>query len=123
MLNNQLQILCSISVVNRQHQEHPLAYSTPPDRKRAIAQTTPCLSGLFSVISLMASSILKQCQFPVARTAWYRKEQATFSDFVAFARLNLWDIRYYVDSVSQPHSTEFISNFMNQMLDNVSETA
>jgi hypothetical protein len=91
--------------------------------ERAIARTTPCLFGLFSVITLMALGILKQGQLPVAQTAWYRKEQATFSDVIAFVRRNLWASRYYIDSVSQPHSTEFVSNFINEILDSLSEAA
>jgi hypothetical protein len=91
--------------------------------ERAIARTTPALFALFSLVTLMAVNILKGAQLPVLQTAWYRKEQASFSDVIALVRRNLWATRYYVDSVSQHHSTEFLSNFMNQMLDSLSEAA
>ena len=69
----------------------------------------------------MALSILKQGQLPVVQIAWYRKEQATFSDVIAFVSRSPWATRYYVDSGSQPHSTEFVPNFMSQILDILAE--
>ena len=90
---------------------------------RAIGRTTPCLFGLFSLVTLMAVRMVTDGQLPVAQTAWYRKEQATFSDVIAFVRRKLWAARYCVDSLSQPQSTEFVSDFINQLLDNLSEAA
>jgi len=90
---------------------------------RAIGRTTPCLFGLFSVVTLMAIRLSAQKQLPVAQTAWYRKEQATFSDVIAFVRRNLWAARYSVDSLSQTQSTEFNLNRLNQLLDCLSEAA
>jgi hypothetical protein len=76
---------------------------------RAIGRTAPCLFGLFSVVTLMAIRLSAQKQLPVAQTAWYRKEQATFSDVIAFVRRNLWAARYSVDSLSQTQSTGDLS--------------
>ena len=90
---------------------------------RAIERTTPCLFGLFSLVTLLALHTVRDGQLPVAQTAWYRKEQATFSDVIVFVRRRLWATRYCVDLLSQPQSTEFVSDFINQLLDNVSEAA
>jgi hypothetical protein len=88
---------------------------------RAIGRTTPCLFGLFSLVTLMAIRLLGEEQLPVAQTAWYRKEQATFSDVIAFVRRKLWAARYSVNSWSQPQSTEFNLDCVNQMLGSLSE--
>ena len=90
---------------------------------RAIGRSTPCLFGLFSVVTFMAIRLGGEKQLPVAQTAWYRKEQATFSDVIAFVRRNLWAARYSVDSLSQPQSTEFNLDCVNQLLNSLSEAA
>jgi hypothetical protein len=90
---------------------------------RAIARTTPALFGLFSLVTLMAVNIIKNGQLPVLKTAWYRKEQATFSDIIALVRRTLWTARYSVNSLSQAQSTEFLSDFVNHLLGNLSEAA
>jgi len=71
----------------------------------------------------MAVRLGGEKQLPVAQTAWYRKEQATFSDVIAFVRRNLWTARYSVDSLSQPQSTEFNLDCVNQLLTSLSEAA
>jgi len=90
---------------------------------RAIARTTPCLFGLFSLITLMALGIVKHGRLPVSQSAWYAKEQGTFSDVIAFVRLQLWAARYCVDSLSQPQSTKLQPDIINQLLDTLSEAA
>ncbi len=88
---------------------------------RAIGRTTPCLLGLFSLVALMALRLVADGQLPVAQTAWYRKEQATFSDVLAFVRRRLWAAKYFVDSVSTPHSTQFNPDVVDQLLGLLSE--
>ena len=90
---------------------------------RAIARTTPVLFGLFSLVTLMAANIVKGGQLPVIKTAWYQKEQATFSDIIALVRRTLWTSRYFVNSLERPQSTEFLSDLVNQLLENLSEAA
>jgi hypothetical protein len=41
---------------------------------RAIERTTPCLFGLFSLVTIMAVHMVTDGQLPVVQTAWYRKE-------------------------------------------------
>jgi hypothetical protein len=90
---------------------------------RAIGRTTPCLFGLFSLITLMAIQLIGEDPLPVAQSAWYHKEQAIFSDVIAFVRRKLWAVRYSVDSLAQAPSTEFNLNRVNQLLDCLSEAA
>ena len=56
----------------------------------AIARTTPALLGLFSLITLLAHRLTRDQPLPVRTAAWYQKQQATFSDVIAFVRRYLW---------------------------------
>ena len=72
----------------------------------AIARTTPILLGLFSLVTLLAHRLVEQ-QVPAVRlwgvreSAWYVKEQATFSDALAWVRRHLWSHAQLPFSTSQ----------------------
>jgi DDE superfamily endonuclease len=57
---------------------------------KAIVRTTPALFGLFSISTLLAASLMEADKLPARQAAWYAKEQATFSDTLAFVRRSLW---------------------------------
>ena len=63
--------------------------------EKAIARTTPCLLGLYSLTALLAANLLKQQAVPVRRAAWYSKQSATFSDTIAFVRRWLWSHQHF----------------------------
>lgn len=65
---------------------------------QAIARTTPVLLGLFSLVTLLAQHLKAGQPLPVRSSAWYRKEEATFSDVLAFVRRHLWTHSKWVDS-------------------------
>jgi hypothetical protein len=65
--------------------------------RRAVGRTTPCLFGLFSLVVLMAHALHPK-ELPVQKSAWYAKEEATFSDALAAVRSHLWDCRKYPNS-------------------------
>jgi hypothetical protein len=56
----------------------------------AIARTTPALLGLFSLITLLAHRLTRDQPLPVRTAAWYQKQEATFSDAIAFVRRYSW---------------------------------
>jgi hypothetical protein len=56
----------------------------------AVARTTPCLLGLFSLVALLATRLGSQARLSVAITAWYHKEQPTFVDTLAAVRREIW---------------------------------
>jgi hypothetical protein len=56
---------------------------------RAIARTTPCLLGLFSVVLLLALR-LSPTGLPTRQAAWYAKRAPTFADLLALVRRQLW---------------------------------
>lgn len=68
---------------------------------KAVERTTPLLFGLFSLVTLIAIQ-LHPDQLPLQRTAWYDKEEATFSDALAAVRRHLWGLDEYSNSADQP---------------------
>ena len=53
-------------------------------------RTTPCLLGLFSVVTLLAARLGPQARLAVATAAWYRKTRPTFADTLAAVRRHMW---------------------------------
>jgi hypothetical protein len=45
---------------------------------KAIARTTPCLFGLYSIVTLLAQHLFSTGQLYMRRAAWYAKPQAFF---------------------------------------------
>ena len=63
--------------------------------EKAIARTTPCLLGLYSLTALLAAGLLKERELPIRRAAWYAKQSATFSDTIALVRRYLWSHHHF----------------------------
>ena len=57
---------------------------------QAIARTTPCLLGLFSVVTLLANRLSRHARLRVSAAAWYRKQRPTFADSLAAVRRQIW---------------------------------
>ena len=57
---------------------------------KAIARTTPCLLGLFSVVTLLATCLSRHANLQVSTAAWYRKQRPTFADTLAAVRQQVW---------------------------------
>jgi hypothetical protein len=57
---------------------------------KAIARTTPCLLGLFSVVALLASRLDCRARVQVSTSAWYHKQRPTFADSLAAVRRAIW---------------------------------
>jgi hypothetical protein len=56
---------------------------------QALGRTTPCLLGLFSLITLLARALHPET-LPTRQAAWYRKAEPTFADALAALRRHLW---------------------------------
>ena len=65
---------------------------------KAIARTTPCLLGLFSLVALLGKQLAPQARQATATSAGYRKQQPTFSDTLAAVRRELWREQGFVTS-------------------------
>jgi hypothetical protein len=57
---------------------------------KAIARTTPCLLGLFSLVTLLASRLNSRARVQVSASAWYQKSRPTFGDTLAAVRRAIW---------------------------------
>jgi hypothetical protein len=56
----------------------------------AIARTTPCLLGIFSIVTILADRLHQKGLLHVRQAAWYTKSLPTFSDALASVRRHLW---------------------------------
>ena len=59
----------------------------------AIARTTPVLLGLFSLVALAALRCHEAGLLSPEQTAWYAKEEPTFSDCLRLIRARIWQVR------------------------------
>ncbi len=74
---------------------------------QAIARTTPVLLALFSLVTVLALKLSTGGQIPVPVTAWYHKDEPTFSDCLALVRRHLWRARYLVNSAPEAEFMQF----------------
>ena len=83
----------------------------------AIARTTPCLLGLFSLITLAADRLHQEGRLSVRQSAWYEKSRPTFSDALAAVRRELWQAGESVGSASQTQTLEIPSAIWKRLTD------
>jgi DDE superfamily endonuclease len=57
---------------------------------KAIARTTPCLLGLFSLVTLLATCLSRHERLRASASAWYHKQRPTFSNTLAAVRRQVW---------------------------------
>ncbi|AWV20597.1 Transposase [Roseomonas mucosa] len=72
----------------------------------AIARTTPCLLGLFSLVTLLAVQLRASDRKAAASSAWYRKERPTFSDTLAAVRRHIWCEQGFLTSRHSGHGAK-----------------
>jgi hypothetical protein len=80
----------SVEVTFREVRDHLGFESQRQWTDKAIARTTPCLLGLFSLVALFASQLAPSSRYAVWTAAWYRKQQPTFADTLAAVRREIW---------------------------------
>ena len=73
---------------------------------KAIARTTPCLLGLFSLVTLLGRQLTPHARQAAATSAWYRKQRPTFSDTLAAVRREIWREQGFVTSRSTADMTK-----------------
>jgi hypothetical protein len=89
-----------LEVTFREVREHLGVETQRQWSDRAIARTTPCLLGLFSLVTLLAGRLTPQARRVNATSAWYRKQRPTFSDTLAAVRREIWREQGFVTSRS-----------------------
>ena len=87
----------------------------------AIARTTPCLFGLFSLVTLAAARMAQGGSLPIRQAAWYRKTDATFSDVIALVRRHIWSSQYFAMSNSQANDAQLTGDLVRHLINCLSE--
>lgn len=75
----------------------------------AIARTTPVLFALYSFVILMAEHLNIIRPLEVQKTAWYQKDNVTFSDAFREVKQNLWRKKFFNCSMKKDEPQEIIS--------------
>ncbi len=68
---------------------------------KAINRTTPCLFGLFSLITMVAQELANGGKLQIRSAIWYHTELATFSDAIGCVRQYLWEWRSFQTSQNE----------------------
>ena len=66
--------------------------------EKAIARSIPALLGLFSLVCVMGEGLSKQMPLKPQSTAWYWKEEVSFSDVLGLVRRPIWSEKYLYNS-------------------------
>lgn len=85
----------------------------------AIARTTPCLFGLYSIVTLLAQHLLTTERVYLRNAAWYRKPQATFSDTMASVRRWLWSHEYFSTSHNETDMIKIPRPLVDRFIDSL----
>ena len=84
-----------------------LGFETQPQwSDLVIERITPCLLSLYSLVALLAHGLYLDGRLAVRQSAWYAKEQATFSDALAAVRQHLWKVEYFSTSTPDTERVE-----------------
>ncbi len=89
----------------------------------AIARTTPILMGLFSLVCLMALRLVEKGTLPIRQAAWYTKQNATFSDVLAFVRRAIWAEKYLGNLIPGSDRLELPRSEIEALLERLARVA
>jgi len=56
------------------------------------------LLGLYSLIAVLANSLVSEGQLPISSSSWYRKSLPTFADAIALVRQQDWQLPNFIIS-------------------------
>jgi DDE superfamily endonuclease len=99
-----LQVICwfvrrwQLEVTFREVRDHLGVETQRQWSDKAIARTTPCLLGLFSIVTLLASRLDGRARAQASTSAWYHKQRPTFADTLAAVRRAIWSERGFAVS-------------------------
>jgi hypothetical protein len=86
---------------------------------KAIARTTPCLLGLYSIVTLLAQPLFVTGQLSVRGAALYPKPLATFSDTIASVRRWLWSHEHFSTSLYEPDVIKIPRLLLDRFIDSL----
>jgi hypothetical protein len=68
---------------------------------QAIQSITPCLMGMFSLVTMVAEELSKQGKLKMRQAVWYHKQVATFSDAIGCVRQQIWEWQSFQTSAAE----------------------
>jgi hypothetical protein len=83
----------------------------------AIKRTTPIIMALYSLVTLIAAQLHQTQQLTMRTSAWYVKEQITFSDALAAVRRILWQSQSFSMSDTQQRPVNISQRFYRHVID------
>jgi hypothetical protein len=86
---------------------------------KAVARTTPCLFGLYSIVTLLAQHLFSTGQVYMRRAAWYAKPQAAFSGTIASVRRWLWSHEYFSTSLNETDMIKIPRPLVDRFIDSL----
>ncbi len=89
----------------------------------AILRTTPVLLGLFSLVTLAAMRCHEAGLLSAERTAWYAKEEPTFSDCLRLVRGRIWQARISGTSEDEADVIQLPRSFVEAVIQGLSIAA
>jgi len=89
---------------------------------KAIERTTPVLFGLYSIVCLIALRLSKNNELIPQSTAWYQKQEITFSDVLTYVRHHIWEGKYN-KSINDDGYVLFHINEWESLLDQLAAVA
>jgi hypothetical protein len=84
---------------------------------KAVHRTTPCLFGLFSLVTMMAEELSKAGKLQIRSAVWYEKEVATFSDAIGCVRQQIWESQSFQTSENECEMIKIPRSFLNTLTD------
>ena len=84
---------------------------------KAIGRETPCLFGMFSLITLVAQEMANGGKLKIRSAAWYKKEAATFSDAIGCVRQQIWEARSFQTSKNEEDMIKIPRPFLECLTD------
>jgi hypothetical protein len=106
----------SLEVTFRETRDHLGVETQRQWSDQAIARTTPCLLGLFSIVALLTTRLAKRTRLAVAGAAWYNKQHPTFADALAAVRREIWAAQGFSMSRSSPDSRKLTQRLGEGMI-------
>jgi hypothetical protein len=89
---------------------------------KSIERTTPVLFGLYSIVCLIALRLSKSNELIPHSTAWYHKQEITFSDVLTYVRRHIWEGKYN-KSINDDGYVLFHINEWESLLDQLAAVA
>ena len=82
----------------------------------AIERETPCLLGLYTVVTLLGEALHRASPIAIRASAWYPKAEATFSDVLAAVRRECWGFLDIRTSTADPSCAEIPRPQLDRLL-------